>query len=168
MVSKDNVVNMVDGEELAFVIKTLAATASITITRKRFEAKYGRKVSANHIEKVQNKYQEKISAKAAEYNTDDSLQKWGGLSRRARVEILLEVVDLGLQEQVVGTYSKVDENTGEKLTMPIIKRDLNSVLVALRALKEEDINYQELELKKEKAKGGSDEDESYEVDDGIA
>jgi hypothetical protein len=164
---KDNVVELVGGAELALVINALAATGSITTTKRRFKAFYGREISAKHIQLVQHKYADKIKKRREELNDKEALKDCPGLTRRARVELLLEIIDAALEPRVVGTYTKLNENTGEKETLPIIRQDLNSALLALGKLKDEQFDWDKLELQKKKA-GEGEILEDYEVDDGVA
>ena len=111
---------------------------------------FGHKLGAGTVHEIQKKYADKIRKKRDELLSPEGLKSCPLLNRRVRVEILMDVIESGLQERVVGTYTQVSAESGEKEVLPIIKQDLNSVLIALRACKDEDLGFEELAIKRSK------------------
>jgi hypothetical protein len=166
---KDNVIDLSDAGEMAFLITALAATGSITSARRRYKSFYDKTVTSKRVQLIQAKYEDKVRKKREYLLSDEGIRNCPLLQRRVRIEILSEVIESGLELRCVGSFKKEDED-GKEVVVPILKQDLNSVLVALRACRDEDHGFEELELKKKKAAKDEqgDEAEEYDVDDGVA
>lgn len=169
--AEDNVsdITLAAGER-AFLIETLAATGSVIRTRKKYKQLYGHNISAKAIQTIQVKYKDQISKRRSEYLSDDCIKDCPLSYRRVRLSILEEVIEQGLEEKVVSVYKEKDETTGEETQKLITKVDLHSVLLALKASREEILGFEKLELDKKKvaqAQLEEEEEETYEVDSAV-